>query len=147
MATKSAGMCSYCGGAISGGGGFHPACKKKAESTSNEKIADIPLVHEDVATRTYKRLAIDPTQEHKAIREKQMAHDQAVDSKYRVDLQTKLYEKDTPEFNEIAAIYLRREKSNLCGATTRKLLQGVVEREKSAVSGIRASLGSLQRMR
>lgn len=91
--------------------------------------------------------APDMTPEQIIIWRQQISHDQMVDDKHRVKLESRSYKPGTPEFNAIAEDYIRRERAAFrCSPISQEVQRSHGQREKNKTSGICANWGSFLRM-
>lgn len=115
MKATEAKLCEHCKKPYSGIGKYHPACRKPAYAAA--KAAAESAIYKGAKKRGPKRRKgasikqEEPTAEQISAKERQREIDKHVDEKHSPKLESRVYEKGSPEFNSLAAMYQAREQA------------------------------------
>lgn len=119
MSATQGKLCGFCRKPYPGLGKYHPACRKPAYAAAKAaKESEIYKGAKKVGRKTESKkkenrrerltnYTLSPEQQ--ALKDQQRALNEEVDKRHSQKLETKVYAPGTPEFNELAAMYMRRE--------------------------------------
>jgi len=120
MSATQGKLCRFCQKPYPGLGKYHPACRKPAYAAAKAaKESEIYKGAKKVGQKTEDRKKKENrrerltnytlTPDQQALKDQQRALNEAVDKRHSQKLETKIYVPGTPEFNDLAAMYMRRE--------------------------------------